>query len=100
MLILARMGATPLRTIALHFVPHLLSGFCLHAGGAVEPLGVATAGDCQDATHATHLPLRVLLVDPRVLHGSCCAKYAAAFFKLSRSSCKRVLSFRRRCSSS
>ena len=92
--------ATALRKIALHFVLQLLISFSLSAGWAVEPLIVATARDLQELTHATHLELRVLLVYPRVLHGSCCAKYAAAFFKISRSSFKRVFSFRRRFSSS
>src|SRR5262249_53897007 len=63
-------------------------------------LVVATARDLQELTHATHLELGELLVHPGVLHGSCCAKYAAAFFKISRSSFKRAFSFRRRFSSS
>jgi hypothetical protein len=42
----------------------------------------------------------LLLVNPRVLYGSCCAKYAAAFFKISRSSFQRAFSFRRRFTSS
>src|SRR5262249_21828573 len=93
-------GTTPLRKIALDFVLHLLIDLRLSPGGAAEPLVVATARDLQELTHATHLELGELLVHPGVLHGSCCAKYAAAFFKISRSSFKRAFSFRRRFSSS
>src|SRR5688572_2077517 len=92
--------ATPLGKTARNFVLQLLISFSSNAGWAVEPLVVATARDRQELTHATHLELSGLLVYPRVLHGSCCAKYAAAFFKISRSSFKRVFSFRRRFSSS
>src|SRR5262245_62105287 len=54
----------------------------------------------QELTHVTDRERGVLLVNPCVLYGSCCAKYAAAFFKMSRSSFKRAFSFRRRLSSS
>src|SRR5919205_1214741 len=93
-------GATPLRKIALHFVLHLLIGSGLGAGRAVQPLVITAARDLEQATHATHAKCGALLVYPGVLHGSCCAKYAAAFFKISRSSFKRAFSFRRRLSSS
>src|SRR5262245_50452376 len=93
-------GATPLCKIALDFVLHLLIDLRLHPGRAAKPLVVATARDLQELTHATDLKLGLLLLHPRVLYGSCCAKYAAAFFKISRSSFKRAFSFRRRFSSS
>src|SRR6266699_402448 len=93
-------GATPLRKIALYFVLHLLLDLRLSPGGAAAPLVVATARDLQELTHATHRELGMLLGHPGVLHGSCCAQYAAAFFKISRSSLKRAFSFRRRLSSS
>src|SRR5262245_38885237 len=93
-------GATPLGKIPLDFVLHLLLDVRLGTGWAAEPLVVATARDLQELTHATDPELGVLLLNPGVLYGSCCAKYAAAFFKMSRSSFRRVLSFRRRFSSS
>src|SRR5262245_44295436 len=93
-------GAPSLRKIALYFVLHLLLGVCWGPGWAAEPLVVATARDLQELTHATDRERGVLLVHPCVLYGSCCAKYAAAFFKMSRSSFKRTFSFRRRLSSS
>src|SRR5215471_1025917 len=93
-------GATPLGKIAPYCVLHLLIDVPLGIGWAAEPLVVATARDLQELTHATHRELGVLLVHPGVLHGSCCAKYAAAFFKISRSSFKRAFSFRKRFSSS
>src|SRR5215510_15515416 len=93
-------GATPLGKIPLYFVLHLLISVRLGTGWAAEPLVVATARDFEELTHATHLKLGVQLLHPGVLYGSCCAKYAAAFFKMSRSSFKRALSFRRRLSSS
>src|SRR5262249_1625567 len=58
------------------------------------------ARDLEELTHATHAELGVLLVDPGVLYGSCDAKYAAAFLKMSRSSFKRAFSFRRRFTAS
>src|SRR5262245_7381170 len=93
-------GATSLRKIALYCVSHLLIGPRWGPGWAAEPLVVTTARDFQDPTPMTYLELCVLLVHPRVLHGSCCAKYAAAFFKISRSSLRRAFSFRKRFSSS
>src|SRR5215471_13839066 len=96
MLELARaVGATPLGTIPLSCVLPLLSTVRLGPGWAAEPLVVATARDLQELPQATHLALGVLLVHPGVLDGSWCAKYAAAFCKRSRSSCKRTLSCRR-----
>jgi hypothetical protein len=47
----------------------------------------------------THAAL-CLLLHPGVLRGSCCAKYAAAFFQSARSSFKRAFSLRRRLRSS
>src|SRR4029453_13617530 len=89
-------GATPLRKIALDFVLHLLIDLRLRPGWAAEPLVVATTRDPQELNHATDLQLGLLLLNPRVLYGSCCAKYAAAFFKISRSSFKRAFFFRGR----
>jgi len=63
---------------------HLLISVRLGTGGAAEPLVVAAARDLQELTHATYLELGVLLLHPGVLYGSCCAKSAAAFFKMSR----------------
>src|SRR5262249_11712942 len=93
-------GAAPLHKRALYFVLHLLSGVCLSPRWAAAPLVVATTRDCQCPTSTTDGKLPVLLLHPGVLHGSCCAKYAAAFFKISRSSFKRAFSLRRRFSSS
>src|SRR5262245_36123584 len=93
-------GATPLRKIALYLAVHLLLGVRWEPRWAAEPLVVATARDLQELTHTTDMECGVLLLNPGVLHGSCCAKYAAAFFKISRSSFKRAFSFRRRLSSS
>src|SRR4029453_4398988 len=93
-------GATPLRKIALYFVLHLPLRVCRGPGWAATPLVVATPRDLQELTQATELELGELLMHPGVLYGSCCAKYAAAFFKISRSSFKRAFSFRRRLSSS
>ena len=93
-------GATSLGKIVLHFGLHLLVGISLGAGWATQPLVIATARDLQEPTQATHAELGVLLVYPGVLYGSCCAKYAAAFFRISRSSFKRAFSFRRRFNSS
>jgi hypothetical protein len=92
--------ATALSKIVLYFGLHVLISFPPGAGRTTKPLIVATARDLQEPTHATDAELRVLLVYPGVLYGSCCAKYAAAFFKMSRSSFKRAFSFRRRFSSS
>src|SRR4029434_3181212 len=90
----------PLGKIVFYFGLHLLISVSLSAGRPAEPLVIATARDLQEPTQATDAELRVLLVYPDVLYGSCCAKYAAAFFKISRSSCKRAFSLRRRFSSS
>jgi hypothetical protein len=89
--------ATPLGKIVLHFGLYLLLGIRGGPERAAQPLVGAAARDLQEPTHATHAALRMLLVYPRVLHGSCCAQYAAALFKISRSSFKRVFSFRKRC---
>src|SRR5207237_7003643 len=93
-------GATPLRNIVLDFVLPLLSDLRLRPGWTAAPLVGATARDLQELTQATDLQFGLLLLHPRVLYGSCCAQYAAAFFKISRSSCKRAFAFRRRLSSS
>src|SRR5215471_3798005 len=92
--------ATTLRKILLYFRLSLLIGGRVDAGRPAEPLVVTTARDIQPPTQTHDGKRRVLLLDPGVLHGSCGAKYAAAFFKISRSSFKRALSFRRRLSSS
>jgi hypothetical protein len=93
-------SATPLRKIALPFVSHLLIGIRGGTGRASQPLAVAAARASQDPAYTTTGKLRVLLACPGVLHGSCCTKYAVAFFQIARSSFKRAVSFRRRFSSS
>jgi hypothetical protein len=93
-------GATALRKTLLDFRLYLPFSVSVGTWRAPTPLVVATARDLQDSTSTTDRKLRVLLLYPGVLHGSCCAKYAAAFFKMSRSSFKRVFSLRRRFSSS
>jgi len=57
--------------------------------------GVEAAGrDLQDPTHRPHLELGPVSVDERVPYSDPLAKYAAAFFKMSRSSCVRRSSAR------
>jgi hypothetical protein len=92
-------GATALGNILLDLRLHLLRGVSWGTGGPAEPLLVATARDLQEPTETTAGKLRVRLSEPRVLHGSGGAQYAAAFWKIAHSSCKRAFSFRRRCSS-
>lgn len=60
--------------------------------------GVLAAGvHLHDLTQAPHAVLPLMELDERVLHRDCLAKYAAAFFRMSRSSVTRLSSaFRRR----
>ena len=62
-------GATPLRTIALDVVLHLLIALRLRTGWAAEPLVVATTRDLRELTQATDLEFGLLLLNPRVLYG-------------------------------
>ena len=84
----------------LDFVLQVLLGFRPGARRTAEPRVVATARDFQEPAQATDADLGVLLVHPGVLHGSCCAKYAAAFFSIARSSFKRAFYLRRRFNAS
>src|SRR5215510_794001 len=92
--------ATALGKIVLYFGLHGLISFRPGARRTAVPLVITTPRDLQETTHVTDAELRLLLLYPSVLHGSCCAKDAAAFFTISRSSFKRAFSFRRRLSSS
>jgi hypothetical protein len=91
---------TPLCNILLDFRLSLLSGVRLNAGRPAAPLVVTTARALQYPTQTRDGKLRVLLLEPGVLPGSCCAQDAAAFCKISRSSFQRAFAFRRRLSSS
>src|SRR5207237_528451 len=62
----------------------------------IEP----AATHVQHPTHPDHAKLRPMIADEGVLHGRSLAKYAAAFFKMSRSSVIRASSRFRRVSSS
>jgi hypothetical protein len=44
--------------------------------------------------HHTDPEVSLMLLDPRILHGWLTVKYAVAFFKMSRSSFKRLFSCR------
>ena len=67
--------------------------------GACPPRVVAARMDCHHGTQATYAMLLFLRPDKRVLHPDALAKYAAAFFRMSRSSVTRFCSaFRRRIS--
>lgn len=65
----------------------------------LTPLVVAATGDLQ-GLEELDLELLLVLLDKGVLHGLYLAKYAAAFFNISRSSFKRAFSFFKRLSSS
>src|SRR4030095_6650959 len=52
----------------------------------VPPLVVAAARYAQHGAQARHLEQPAMATDEGVLHGSSRAKYAAAFFRMSRSS--------------
>jgi hypothetical protein len=93
-------GATPRRTIGLEVVVPLLSARRWRPGGTAAPRRGAPARARQARTQATALQGGLRLWQPRVLSGSGCAKDAAAFWKLSRSSFPRAFAFRRRCSAS
>ena len=55
--------------------------------------GVVTAGmNIQRQTHPLHRILFLMVLDKRVPHPDCFAKYAAAFFNMSRSSVTRLSS--------
>ena len=92
--------APPLGNIVLSFALHGLLSFPWGAGRAAEPRVIPTPRDLQELTQTTARALGGLLGPPRVLDSSCGAKDAAAFLKLSRSSCTRTCSFRRRLRSS
>ena len=93
-------GATTLGKSARHCVLPLLRSLSLRPRWAATPRVIATTGDRQEPPQATHAALRGLLRPPGVLYGSGGAKYAAAFFKMSRSSLQRTVSFRRRFNAS
>ena len=69
-------------------------------GEPAQPLVAAAARALQEPTPATRVEFRMLLVYPCGRHGRDGAKDAAAFWKLSRVSSKRVLSCRRRFTAS
>src|SRR5438552_12297 len=63
---------------------------------AGQPTIEATATHSQDPTHSGDPKLPLVIPNEGVLHGSSLAKYAAAFFKMSRSSLSRAFSRRSR----
>src|SRR5437899_3897265 len=67
---------------------------------AGQPTIEATATHSQDPTHSGDPKLPLVIPNEGVLHGSSLAKYAAAFFKMSRSSLSRAFSRRSRMTSS
>lgn len=67
----------------------------------LSPPGVVAAGvHLYHLAHAPHAVLMLVALDECVLHPDCLAKYAAAFFRMSRSSVTRRSSALRRRSSS
>ena len=65
----------------------------------LQPGIEATGPDTQAAAHRPHRELLAMLGNKRVSHFASLAKYAVAFFKMSRSSVTRASSvFRRRIS--
>src|SRR5262245_11814566 len=67
---------------------------------ANSPVIVPTAANLQNLAHPLDRKLFTLSSDKGVLHLSSLAKYAAAFFRMSRSSLTRSNSLRSRLSSS
>jgi len=61
-------------------------------GLRVEPVVVAAERDAQTPTQSGNAVAMAGFINEGVLHGSCLAKYAAAFFKMSRSSVTRASS--------
>src|SRR5437867_2976288 len=74
-------------------------GLDSRARRTLPPLVEPAAGDAQDAAQHGNPELRVVLPDELVPHGSSFAKYAAAFFRMSRSSVTCLSSRFRRSSS-
>src|SRR5206468_8590664 len=72
----------------------------LEGGRAAHPGVVASRGNLQRFAKQTHGPLMLVFVDEAEGHVASLAKNAAAFFRMSRSIRRRLLSARRRCSSS
>ena len=64
------------------------------------PLIKATTGYAVESAHPCHPKLILMLLNEGVLHGDWRAKYANAFFKMSRSSRSCVTSLRSRFNSS
>jgi hypothetical protein len=63
------------------------------AQGRLEP-GIKAAGmDAEQAAHHSHRKPLLMLGNERVLHFASLAKYAVAFFNMSRSSVTRASSF-------
>src|SRR5215470_20116823 len=65
-----------------------------------SPVIIPTAADLQNSAHALELKLFTMGLHKGVLHLSSLAKYAAAFFKISRSSLTCSSSWRSRVTSS
>lgn len=63
------------------------------AQGGLEPGIEAADLDAQAATHRPDREQRTMLGDERVSHFASLAKYAVAFFRMSRSSVTRASSF-------
>ena len=73
------------------------------AAGALrpfQPVIVGTLGDIHQVAHPGYGKRLMVAFDKCVLHELSFAKYAAAFFKISRSSVKRLFSLRNLFSSS
>src|SRR3989454_7371236 len=89
-----------LRVHSLNSGQEVTIPLCPATLGSSSPRIVAAATDVQDGTHTQDAKFPAMLTDEAVLHGHSLAKYAAAFFKISRSSRSRSFSRRRRANSS
>src|SRR3989441_3713010 len=76
-----------------------LIGLDSRARRTLPPVVEPAAGDAQHSTQHGNPELRVVVPDELVPHGSSFAKYAAAFFRMSRSSVTCLSSRFRRSSS-
>jgi hypothetical protein len=78
--------------VALNLFSELLILPAIGTRRALQPLVIATARNLKHLTQDTDPKQALMVFYPGVLHGWFTAKYAAAFFRMSRSSFRRLFS--------